>query len=973
MEYRSADLALDTESDSFEPLNLDALRSVTTTPYPESLTLDASLLDLDDGSSRICAFDLAQNLTSLIKQQVPVLADGLSNTIQDINALLPTVSGSQSSVTTSNGLDFGAALQTTNLFAALSVPGVASANVPAPNSPTTLYKYAGFIFFENDGTSLITADEMNGIKLLAKMGANTVDLWFNLFQQTATSSGLISNYVSNERLASLASAIDYAHSLGLQVVLKPTIAAADGTVTGGATVFPADPAAWFASYQQELVQYAQLAQQHHVDLFTIGTELLQLDRQPQYLPYWTDLISAVKQVYSGPLTYAAGSISDQNWSAPNGIAQYMPDKVSFWSQLSYIGVDAYPVLTTSAPTSAEQVAQGWSHDAFGNNWIGYLESLNAEFGKPVMLSEVGFPSWTNAYAQPASNIPDNAVPDYLQQELLLQGMYEALASLNATQFVGVTQWAEGAYPNDAASAPYINTPTGNGVFGKPSQYLMSSLYGAKDFIGWSDASFTGSIINDQICLFGGQFSSALQSANGATVDRAATFETTISITADTSIINGQTATIHLYVNGADYGAVTLQNTPSDYVDSLGVPGSADQTFMVNVPGLVNISQLKIAFDSPVNVGGPENSNAFIVALSVNGIALTSDTYFPLSGTPLSEQIADHTPAGTSSLFDGGYMTVDATPWNTALAASSNIGSATDPIQVNGGGGVDTVYVLGTPSEYTITGIGTQSINLSESSGLEQNALLTEITDISFQDGSIVTTVGTPATVAQEINGLYVTLYGLAATAAGVSFWENVLHNFDPGATPATAISVNDQTYLGQQMTAGSPIVNGTTYFATLYPASMSDMAFVQALYQNMSNFIGTAAGDNYWLGLLQQAEATNGGNVIAARESVAGQFVHDFLSNDLTVGAAALNVSQSDFTLLVNGQQALLNKAAISQYYANATATSGGSIINYTAVTDPAFTAAHNVEASITDDPTTESIAIAGINNAIAHQDLSLI
>ena len=175
---------------------------------------------------------------------------------------------------------------------------------------------------------------------------------------------------------------------------------------------------------------------------------------------------------------------------------------------------------------------------------------------------------------------------------------------------------------------------------------------------------------------------------------------------------------------------------------------------------------------------------------------------------------------------------------------------------------------------------------------------------------------TPASVAQEINGLYVTLYGIAATQAGVDFWENVLHTFDPSATPGSAISVNDQTYLGVQMTAGSPVVNGTTYFATLYPASMSDMTFVEALYQNMSNFVGTVAGDNFWFNLLQQAEASDGGDVIGARESIAGQFVHDFMSNDLTVGVTALGVSQSDYSLLVAGQQALLNRAAVSQYYA---------------------------------------------------------
>jgi hypothetical protein len=141
----------------------------------------------------------------------------------------------------------------------------------------------------------------------------------------------------------------------------------------------------------------------------------------------------------------------------------------------------------------------------------------------------------------------------------------------------------------------------------------------------------------------------------------------------------------------------------------------------------------------------------------------------------------------------------------------------------------------------------------------------------------------------------------------------------------------------------------------------------------MSNFIGTVAGDNFWFNVLQQTEAGNGHDIIGARESIAGQFVHDFLSNDLTIGATALGVTQSDYTLLVNGQQALLNRSVISQYYANETVAPGGSIINFTSVTSPAFTAAHNVLTAVTSNPASVAIAITGINNAITHQDLSLI
>ena len=261
----------------------------------------------------------------------------------------------------------------------------------------------------------------------------------------------------------------------------------------------------------------------------------------------------------------------------------------------------------------------------------------------------------------------------------------------------------------------------------------------------------------------------------------------------------------------------------------------------------------------------------------------------------------------------------------------------------------------------------------------QNASLTGISNIVFQNGAVfnVSSDTFVTTVQQEIAGLYVTLYGLAATQTGITYWTNVVSGFDPSITAAnagsTAISGADEVYLGQQMTAGSPVVNGTTYFQTLYPTTMTDLAYVQALYQNMSGFIGTTAGDQYWLSVLQQSEAGNGGNVTLAREAIVGQFTHDFYGNNLTVGAAALGVSASDYALLVAGQQTLRNKATVAQYWATETGVSGGAILNFTSVTDPSFAAAQHVLAGITSDPNTVTVAITGIAAAVAQQNLSLV
>jgi hypothetical protein len=69
------------------------------------------------------------------------------------------------------------------------------------------------------------------------------------------------------------------------------------------------------------------------------------------------------------------------------------------------------------------------------------------------------------------------------------------------------------------------------------------------------------------------------------------------------------------------------------------------------------------------------------------------------------------------------------------ASNQNIGSSTNPIAVNGSGGIDTVYALGKSNQYTLTSATGGGWNLNENSGLNQNAVLTGITQVNFQDGS----------------------------------------------------------------------------------------------------------------------------------------------------------------------------------------------------------------------------------------------
>ena len=101
-----------------------------------------------------------------------------------------------------------------------------------------------------------------------------------------------------------------------------------------------------------------------------------------------------------------------------------------------------------------------------------------------------------------------------------------------------------------------------------------------------------------------------------------------------------------------------------------------------------------------------------------------------------------------------------------------------------------------------------------------------------------------ATILQEINGLYVAVYGRAADGPGITYWCGTL-----GVSVAAAALT--QVTLPQQIALGQAFVNTqSTYFLTLYPTTMNDITFVQQLYTNIGGNTGDAGGGSGRGGLL---------------------------------------------------------------------------------------------------------------------------
>ena len=240
--------------------------------------------------------------------------------------------------------------------------------------------------------------------------------------------------IITDSLSALGSTIAQAESLGLSVMVRPLIDFLNPAESAPYSVgdwrqdyHPTNVAAFFASYQQMIVAEAKVAQADGAQMLSIGAELDQLTG-PQYLHYWTEIIDAVRAVFSGALTYSA------SWSTAN--------EVSFWSQLNYEGIDCYIPLSNAAHPTLRQLVDGWldpasptqdpgAYSEIGNQSpIQYFEHLSAESGKPLIFTELGYANDSGAAAAPAAS---GDSPDPQLQAEALQGVFPCLGETPAAR------------------------------------------------------------------------------------------------------------------------------------------------------------------------------------------------------------------------------------------------------------------------------------------------------------------------------------------------------------------------------------------------------------------------------------------------------------------------------------------------------------------------------------------------------------
>lgn len=239
------------------------------------------------------------------------------------------------------------------------------------------------------------------------------------------------------------------HTNNIQVMLKPHIWIRHGQYTGHLTMQTEE--AWKQledSYRGFILDYAKLAQEEQVAIFSIGVELEQfVANRPQY---WKDLIKEIRAIYKGKLTYSS------NWD------EY--SRVPFWDQLDFIGIDSYfPVSESQTPT-VQEVQDGLQR------WKGEMNAFSQVHKKQILFTEWGYRSIDFAGKEPWATSRE-------------EGKVNLEAQANATKAVFETFWKEDWFAggfvwkwfihHDQVGGPENNRFTPQN---KPAEAVIQSYY-----------------------------------------------------------------------------------------------------------------------------------------------------------------------------------------------------------------------------------------------------------------------------------------------------------------------------------------------------------------------------------------------------------------------------------------------------------------------------------------------------------------
>ncbi|MFQ5825264.1 MAG: hypothetical protein ACE5JB_14570 [bacterium] len=241
-----------------------------------------------------------------------------------------------------------------------------------------------------------------------------------------------------------------AKKLGMKIMLKPHVLMYRGHLDWPGDIKMKSAEDWenfFNYYYRWIRHYALLAEMYKVDIFCIGVELVQATLGHEV--EWREMISKIRQIYHGPLVYAA------NWGEEF-------ENLKFWDALDYIGLNCYYPLSNKDAATIEDLKKGAAQ------MLPKIEKVASKYQKPVLLTEVGFSSTAKSWQNPHKR--NRASPIVLEdQALAYRAIFETF--WNKQWFYGLYWWKWPTYLEYGGKHHNGFTPNG-----KPAEKVVKEWY-----------------------------------------------------------------------------------------------------------------------------------------------------------------------------------------------------------------------------------------------------------------------------------------------------------------------------------------------------------------------------------------------------------------------------------------------------------------------------------------------------------------
>ena len=515
-----------------------------------------------------------------------------------------------------------------------------------------------------------------------------------------------------------------------------------------------------------------------------------------------------------PQLFKTGELDHNGYPAQMSVVYALPTKFAGDNHVDLIAV--YANSAASSYGGSDSTEQAYYLQFLQGNGSGGFSDVTSQHlaNQPILLNVSGQNAWVDDIQQ----VKINGFNDLIV--FAANGAPQILINDGQDHYT----LSSAQVPTNLAAATWGTDAGVQGFYGlnTSSQWVFIPVSAS------SLAENTSSIsspLASQIYLYGAH-------ANAASL--AQSYDTTITVTLHGAYSSTGSANdaVTLSANGQTLGSQSLAQTYGFTYQ--GNQYTTEQTLTFTVHGTTSINSLQIS--------GSALSSLFVTDINVGG-----------------------TDLGAQNSWNSNTDTIVLTAYASAQASGAAVGTSADPIQVTGGGGNSAAFVLGNHTQYTETGVGTSTIHLSESAGLNQNAILTNVSYVIFQDGDVLNTqtgAWGSTTVSESVSQLasapsYATTINVSDTAANVTANLDSLEQYAAagalGKVTLTDGGIPTITVSAAQLTADAvalkaiggnfnTVVDLPSVSTTIH-GGVSGLGTVADINGNSSSYKITAAGD----------------------------------------------------------------------------------------------------------------------------------